>query len=336
MRLNWSPQLTRHLIASGVFADDRFSLVDVGCSGGLPQQWRHFGGQLQAIGFDPLVREVERLNAVEENGGVEYVAARVGCGAKPGGAAPENLFDSTSYARCTTMRVVELRQLNYAAAYFDQTHDGAEIPAEAGILELDEYFRARPRNVDFLKTDTDGFDIEALWGAREMLSGDVVGAAVEVQLQGSLAPGSNVFANVERYLHERGYSLFAIDPKLHSRAALPKKFRWNEPADTHEGQVHWADTLFLRDVCLPDYEAHWGLQLSARKLLKLCCVHEIHGLEDCAAEILLRFRERIAFVADVDHCLNLLTPPLPDGRKVSHREYIEFFEKNVEAFYSGK
>jgi hypothetical protein len=26
---------------------------------------------------------------------------------------------------------------------------------------------------------------------------------------------------------------------------------------------------------------------------------------------------------------------LPDGRKVSYREYIDFFEKNVEAFFSG-
>jgi len=336
MRLNWSPHLTRHLVATGVFADDPFSLVDIGCSGGLLQQWRHFGGQLQAIGFDPLVREVERLNAVEENPRVEYVAARVGCHAKPAGPASENLFDSTSYLRCTTMRVVELRQMNYAATYFDQTHAGCEIAAEAGMVELDEYFRQQHRNVDFLKTDTDGFDIEALWGAREIVSSEVVDAAVELQFQGTRAPGSNVFANVERYFHELGYSLFAIDPKLHSRAALPKMFRWNQPADTHEGQVHWADALFLRDVCLTEYEARWGLRLSARKLLKLCCVHEIHGLEDCAAEILLRFRERIASVANVDHCLNLLTPPLPDGRKVSHREYIDFFEKNVEAFYSGK
>ena len=40
-------------------------------------------------------------------------------------------------------------------------------------------------------------------------------------------------------------------------------------------------------------------------------------------------------VADVDRCLDLLTPPLPDGRQVPYREYIEFFEKNIEAFYSG-
>jgi hypothetical protein len=38
----------------------------------------------------------------------------------------------------------------------------------------------------------------------------------------------------------------------------------------------------------------------------------------------------------VETCLDLLTPPLPDGRQVSYREYIAFFESNVEAFYSGR
>lgn len=325
--------MTCHLVQQGTFRDHPFSLVDVGCSGGIQDQWRHFGGQLRAVGFDPLIREVERLNASTTNPLVRYVASRVGCR----GFVREpktGLFNTEAYPRSTTERAVELMGINYTNTYFDRTHDGAK---SSEVVELDEFFREHPDDVDFLKTDTDGFDIEALSGARKLLSGvGPIGLAVETQFSGWPSADTNLFSNVDPYLRGLGYSLFALDPKLHSKAALPKLFRWSQPADTHEGQACWADTVFFRDVCLPGYEDHFRIRLTAHKLLKLCCAFEIHGLEDCAAEVLLQFRSRLEGVADVDRCLDLLTPPLPDGRQVPYREYIEFFERNIAAFYSGR
>jgi hypothetical protein len=40
---------------------DRFTLIDVGCSGGLDAAWRDVGPRLQAFGFDPMAEEIERL-----------------------------------------------------------------------------------------------------------------------------------------------------------------------------------------------------------------------------------------------------------------------------------
>ena len=325
--------MTRHLVQQGTFRDHPFSLVDVGCSGGIQDQWRHFDRQFRAVGFDPLIREVERLNSRTTNPLVRYVASRVGC--REFAREPKTgLFNTDAYPRSTTERAVELMRINYTNTYFDQTHDGAK---SSEVVELDEFFLEHPDDVDFLKTDTDGFDLEALSGARELLSGaGPIGVAVETQFSGWPSADTNLFSNVDPYLRGLGYSLFALDPKLHSKAALPKLFRWSQPADTHEGQACWADTVFFRDVCLPGYEDHFRIRLTAHKLLKLCCAFEIHGLEDCAAEVLLQFRSRLEGVADVDRCLDLLTPPLPDGRQVPYREYIEFFERNVEAFYSGR
>jgi hypothetical protein len=137
-------------------------------------------------------------------------------------------------------------------------------------------------------------------------------------------------------LRDLGYSVFAIEPRFHTRAALPGMFRWNQFADTHTGRACWGNTLFFRDVCLPDYEKRFGIVLTPAKLLKLCCAHELFGFPDCAAEVLLKFRDRLQPQVNVDRCLDLLTPPLPDGRNVSYREYIEAFKKNPAAFYSGR
>ncbi len=55
-----------------------FKLIDVGCAGGVARGWRALGDRLAAVGFDTNAPEVERLNAVEKNPKVRYVAGWVG------------------------------------------------------------------------------------------------------------------------------------------------------------------------------------------------------------------------------------------------------------------
>ena len=42
-----------------------FTLVDIGCSGGINPTWRTWGSHLRAFGFDPNLAEIERLSAAE-------------------------------------------------------------------------------------------------------------------------------------------------------------------------------------------------------------------------------------------------------------------------------
>ena len=49
-----------HLVASSL-RQEKFTLVDVGCSGGIEPIWRIFGDRFAAIGFDASVAECRRL-----------------------------------------------------------------------------------------------------------------------------------------------------------------------------------------------------------------------------------------------------------------------------------
>src|SRR5262249_33780617 len=82
----------------------------------------------------------------------------------------------------------------------------------------------------------------------------------------------------------------------------------------------------------PDYEKMWAIQLSPQKLLKLACLFEIYGLEDCAAELLEGKRRELENFVDIEQCLNLLTPEL-GGKKVVFRDYVRRFEKNVSDWF---
>ena len=324
--------MTRYLSRSGAFANDPFSLLDIGARGGIDDRWRLFGESLQAVGFDPSFTEVERLNAMEPNPRVRYIAAYVGH-RRMQGEGDDGTFSSDPISRTSSTHAFELQNRDSPRGAIVQSHE--QTPA-ADLIEIDEFIRQNPCNVDFLKVDTDGSDFAVLRGARELLSGSgVMALAIEAPLVGCVCPDGNLFSNIDAYLQEMGYSVFSMEPRFYSRAALPKLFRWNQPADTHAGQCRWADTLFCRDVCIPGYEERFRLKLVPHMLLKLCCIFELFGLEDCAAEILVTFCDRIRHVVDVEHCLDLLTPALPDGRAVSYREYIDYFENNVEHFYSG-
>ena len=71
--------LTERIVELGLWGESPFFLVDVGCSGGIERRWRSFGTRLQGVGFDPLVAEVERLNALRADAGMVYEAACVTC-----------------------------------------------------------------------------------------------------------------------------------------------------------------------------------------------------------------------------------------------------------------
>jgi hypothetical protein len=58
--------------------DDDFTLIDVGCSGGLMSVWRAFGDRLRAVGFDADPDECARLAAAEQSSKIRYVTGIVG------------------------------------------------------------------------------------------------------------------------------------------------------------------------------------------------------------------------------------------------------------------
>ena len=328
MNENWEPRLTKRLVSDGRLGS--FSLADVGSSGGIPKWWHAFGDALRATGFDPLISECDRLNKAEPNPKVRYVPALVGY------REYKQLFpdsdwktkpNDSPWLRTSTVRSQQVTRRSFSETYaptgnFEQVTE---------LTELDEYFSGAP--VDFLKTDTDGFDIAVLLGAQKLLKrSPVLAVQAEVMFHGVLNDASNTFSNVDRLLRSSGFSLFDIAVARYSRGALPKPFRYRQCTDTVAGQIIWADVLYVRDAAAPKYEALWGVTFSVEHILRLACIHELYSLEDCAAEILVAFRDRIPF--DVEPYLDLITPEL-GGNRVSYREYNEAFERDVTDFYSG-
>lgn len=327
--------LTEYLVGLLAFEQAPVVVVDVGASGGVAKVWRVFRDQWKAIGFEPLVKECERLNRESGSSNIQYIAAFVTGPPEIGPDGRLRLSDNRSmdwnYFRSSAVRAQKRQGIDYVRSHFNA---GAEVVYTTERTTLEDFFRKHPEVVTFIKIDTDGCDFDVLRGAAELLtSPKLLGVLVESQFQGELeSDRANVFANIDCFLRARGFQLFDLSTWRYSRACLPSKFVYNIPAQTQRGPVTWGDALFFRDYGHPDYEKITGKTPDETDILKLAALFEIFDLDDCAAELLIKYRERLTPRVDIEVLLDLLTPTV-DGRKIAYREFDRYFEQNVHEFY---
>ena len=337
-RVNLAAPITRELVRGGLFASEPFVLVDVGCSGGIAAHWRAFEPALEAYGFDPLVRECERLNQLERNPRVRYLDRFVGWDGyrdlypERVASDPVQGWSNQPFPRTSAARAQNAKAESFVQAVFN--YGNAELKYTAQRTSLDAFFSAEPGvKVDFVKVDTDGHDYEVLCGARGILaSHQVLGLLVEAQFQGVNHAHANLFANIDRLLREHGFSLFDVETYRYTRAVLPGHFTHSIDAQTHEGQVLWGEALYLRDLGAPGYDDRWPPALSATKVLKLACLFEMFGLADCAAEALCAKREELTCVVDVNALLDQLAGEI-HPRLASFAEVNRRFDASPDWFY---
>lgn len=328
---NYNPKMLLDLTSTSALADDPFVLVDVGCGLGIDAAWRRFSPYLHAHGFDPQLEEVERLRREEKDANVHYHAALVGV---PGASPP--ILDPYFEPFGRTSSIAALGPANASGVVtFFETNDWGARELAARKVGLADYLRSEGvERVDFVKTDTDGGDLEVLRSFEDMIEdAGVLGFMVETPFTGSDSESTHTFHNVDRLLKRHGFLLCTLSIHRYSRAALPAPFVYPILAQTVWGQVQWGDLVYLREGAHPD-AARYG-ELTPSKLLKLACLYELFQTPDCAAEILLAHRAELSKIVDVDRLLDLLTPPL-DGRSVSYTDYVAAFAEDPTRFYPPK
>lgn len=336
---NYKPALVPLVVKSGALADDPFVLIDVGCGLGIDPLWRLFEPNLHAHGFDLQVSEIERLQREERNPHVHYEAARIGLPDDDDfhkRHADDNRRWSPYFhpiARSSGFLATE-RAKEAGERSLETLNSWTTEELTADRVTLSDFVRERDlRSVDFVKTDTDGSDLEALHSVVDVVKeAGILGFMVETSYNAQPSDTESSIANVDRLLRDVGFLLYTLSINRYSRAALPAPFVHSAPMQTTSGQAMFGDTVYLRDAGSSDYTAVWGDELSATKLLKLACLYELFQAPDSAAELLLRHERTLSELIDVRAALDLLTPPLR-GRRVSYAAYIAAFNRDPSALY---
>ncbi|MBF0186978.1 MAG: FkbM family methyltransferase [Magnetococcales bacterium] len=302
------PRMTRHLIAQGRFRDDPLRIIDVGARYGAEDHWVLFGDQAHILGFEADAEEAERLNALSHPVPTRYYPVALF------GDQGEHTFYLTRFnASCGFYRYdpawwTRLGQMGNVAVTGTTTLD---------TVDLDGFLKdAGSRDPDFMKLDVEGAELDILQAGTRTLN-SVIGLSLETFFGPVL--DQPPFHRVDGFLQEQGFELFDLDLKRFRRTVLPEISPF---ADEHgnpvsgpsrTGQVVSADLLYLRDAVTElEREDVTGSHpfWNRSRLLKLAALYEIHGLQDCAIELLTvaSRRKLLAENEDLQQLLDLATP----------------------------
>jgi hypothetical protein len=331
---------------AGNLTSERFTFVDVGCSGGIDPVWRIFGDRLRVVAFDASVDECERLRAAESHPDIKYMAGFVGIPADHpfhAQALGKPRFVRNALPRTSAGRMSELHNERLKSASLEEKlhHNAWSMTKLADpniIVVVPTVLRDLGwSDVDLLKIDIDGPDFDVLNsfdGQFDSLG--LLSARLEVNLNGGPGDWEHTFHNTDRFMRARGFELFALDVRNYSISALPAPFAITSPAQSISGRPYQAEAFYARDPVGPDWRS-FGAAMRPEKLAKLAAIFSIWNQPDSAAEILQAFRERLTALFDVECGLELLAGQMQAltgvATAVPYQKYIAAFEAGAPSFY---
>ncbi|MDP1837946.1 MAG: hypothetical protein Q8N31_10255 [Reyranella sp.] len=329
---------------AGSLKSERFTFIDVGCSGGIDPAWRVFGPRLRALAFDASVDECERLTAAETHADIKYIAGFVGLQHDHPFAiqvAGKSRYVRNAFPRTSAGRMAELQQEHLKAASLKEKllhnawgmtnlADPSKVVVVPTVLKQLGWSDA-----DLLKIDIDGPDFEVLHsfdGQFDELG--LLGARLEVNLNGGPDAWEHTFHNTDRFMRARGFELFALDVRNYAMSALPSPFAITSPAQSVTGRPYQAEAFYSRDPAGLDWQ-NVGATMRPEKMAKLAAIFSIWNQPDSAAELVLTFCDKLAGVFDIDTALELLAGQMQTeaAAAIPYRDYIAAFEAGAPRFY---
>jgi len=235
------------------------------------------------------------------------------------------------FPRSSAAAAQQRLQTTYVQEMFNA---GAPVVLADRSVTLDDYVTpAEHAQVDFIKIDTDGHDIEVVLGSEQIVNaGGALGFCIEAQFHGPTHDYANTFSNLDRFMRTHGFTLFALEAYRYSRTALPAPFVYDFAAQTISGQHLWGDAYYFRDLADPDYERKWPpYAVTRERTLKLACLFDLFDVPDCAAELLIN---RASLIDDGTR--TELLDRLASGEAGSYAAAVRAFEEDFTALYPSR
>jgi FkbM family methyltransferase len=237
------------------------------------QAWGILGKNLTIYGFDADADATEAANLDIEERQVPWkeIHVPIGLSDKEGDAT---LF-VTKAPMCTSLYPPNEPFL----ARFAGLPELVNLDFELGIetTTLDKFCVSEGvKEIDFLQIDVQGADLNVLQGASSLLQRSGLAIQIEVEFS-KLYKGQPLFADIDIFLREQGFSLFDLTKCYRIRSLSPIQ------GNHHPGQLLWGDAFYLRDLI--DEEQNQKLR-NPQQMLKLACVADILGFSDYALEML--------------------------------------------------
>ena len=309
------------LISESLPPGERFLILDGGAREAFADpRWRVFErDRLTLHGFEVDPTECKKLNQAAKEMGLDHHYHPVGLWSReaklpfyenkaPGGGS----FYAQNTSLTNRWKFENKEALFYAREMFYPTGT-----ADMTVTSIDEWaLRADIDDIDFMKLNVQGAELEILEGARGLLD-RVIGVQAEVSFVDSYHERP-LFADVDRHLRGRGFTFFdLIGHHCIGRGESPVTAQQCPGLYPLWGQLIEGHGVYFKDPI--DLEARGqDSEFTVQKLLKLICFAEIYGQAEFAFELLGWLQRRLSTRqdAEVDRITRVLTEATQRYREI--------------------
>ena len=237
--------------------------LDIGARGGVVEDISPLGQAAFVYGFEPDEEECARLNRTVDTGGHPFGELRF----LPAALGPREERRTLNIMRHSGASSILLPDRDITArfpphqAYYDVTHT---VPIDTVPLDrvIDEHGIVNPV---YMKIDVEGFELEILKGADELMSSSLLALRSEVAFLPTRL-GQPDFADIAAHLKPFGFMpmgfLYLATWRSLTNVKHPRLV--DGPVPYSHGQLVHGDVLFLRDPAVLDDRGVDGVEAQIR------------------------------------------------------------------------
>ena len=308
--LHPNPRFTKYLVEKRVFENDPLVVVDVGARKGFEKHWNHYGDQINLIGFEPNKESYKECVEEKSNTQTTYYPYALDIS-----AGERDLYVTANISGCSLLKPNK----NTIEKFGMEDHLTIMSIDKVQTIDLDTFTEQNNiENIDFIKLDTEGTELNILKGSKNILKKSVLGLSIEVKFI-KVNDDQPLFFEIDKYLRSLGFELYDLDINRSTRKTLAPYASVNLDI----GQVLLAQALYLRDTATQLEVSRSHLRFwNKSKILKMTSIQELFNLPDCSIELIQKY-ESLGIFNNIQakEWSNLLVPQL-EGEEVSYEDYL--------------
>ncbi|MFC1646292.1 FkbM family methyltransferase [Candidatus Omnitrophota bacterium] len=212
-------------------SSNRLTLIDVGAAGGIPSKWNYLIKELNVIAFEPDPREFKKLKGCDNIKYLNYALYK---------HSQDLTYYVTNHAGKSSLLKPNFKVLQeYEDVDRFRIVKEKTIPASF-VKSIDTVILENSlSDIDFIKLDTQGSDLDILKGGQKKLIPKIFGAQIEVEFI-EMYEGQPIFRDIDEFMRGNGFALMDIRRHYWKRKDF-YDFRG-------KGQLIFADVLYLKDL----------------------------------------------------------------------------------------
>lgn len=227
-------------------------IIDIGCRWGFAERFLETKSQFpfKIYGFDPDKQECIRLQKHYQSSPAGMVTCvPLGLAGKSG----KRQLYLTSEPACSSLhKPIKFLSDNYPALNCISLEKTIEID----VITLDEWGRSEGiENIDYIKLDTQGSELEILQGGEKLISS---ARCIDIEVEfNPIYEHQSLFGETDSYLRSQGFVLWRLSNLVHyslggnlidigdeNSICFDENLRQASPA--YGGQLFWADARYVK------------------------------------------------------------------------------------------